>query len=102
MVPPGFSRLSASAASIMKRAGRSLMDPEGLALSSFKNSWNGPQSNLVSSISGVSPMRSRTEAMKQYSYRHKHCLLRLCPDPLFAAETVLPFHREKNGRQHKP
>jgi hypothetical protein len=66
MVPPRFSRSSAAAASIMTRAGRSLMEPDGLVLSSFRNSRHGPQLNLVISISGVSPMRSRTEATKQY------------------------------------
>jgi hypothetical protein len=29
------------------------MEPEGLALSSFRNNRHGPQSNLVISISGV-------------------------------------------------
>src|SRR5215471_10732976 len=41
MVPPGLSRPSASAAPIIARAGRSLMEPDGLALSSFRNSRHG-------------------------------------------------------------
>src|SRR5262245_2106476 len=67
MVPPGLRRPSASAASIMVRAGRSLSDPEGLALSSLRNSRQGPRSMRVTSMRGVSPMRSSTEAMAVYS-----------------------------------
>src|SRR6516164_1627694 len=47
----------------MVRAGRSLIEPEGLALSSFRNSRHGPVSMRLTSIRGVEPMRSRTEAI---------------------------------------
>ena len=39
-------------------------EPDGLALSSLRNRRHGPRSNRVTSMSGVSPMRSRTEVMK--------------------------------------
>ena len=62
ITPPGFSRPSASAASIMVRAIRSLIEPPGLALSSLVNSRQGPQSNIpVSSSTGVRPIRSSAE-----------------------------------------
>src|ERR1700730_5280959 len=67
MVPPGLRRPSASAASIMVRAGRSLSEPEGFALSSLRNSRQGPRSMRVTSMRGVSPMRSSTDAMAVYS-----------------------------------
>ena len=67
MVPPGLSRPSASAASIIVRAGRSLIEPDGFALSSLRNSRHGPRSMRVTSMSGVLPMRSRTDAMATYS-----------------------------------
>src|SRR3984893_4909103 len=63
MVPPGFSLPSASAASLMVRAGRSLSEPDGLALSSLRNRRQSPRSMRVTSIRGVSPMRSRIDAM---------------------------------------
>ena len=46
---------------------RSLIEPAGFALSSLRNSRHGPVSKRVSSTSGVSPMRSRTEVMKTYT-----------------------------------
>ena len=55
-----FKRPSASAASIMARAGRSLIEPLGFADSSLRNSRHGPKSKRVTSTSGVLPMRSRT------------------------------------------
>ena len=61
MVPPGFSRPSASAASIMVSAMRSLMEPPGLVFSSFRNSLQGPVSKPCSSSMGVWPIRSRAE-----------------------------------------
>src|SRR6266566_130356 len=67
MVPLDFRRPSASAASIMVRAGRSLSEPEGFALSSLRNSRQGSQSMRVTSMRGVSPMRSSTDAMAVYS-----------------------------------
>jgi hypothetical protein len=62
------SRPSASAFSIIARAGRSLIEPEGLALSSFRNSRQGPQFDRVASIGGVLPMRSRTVAKSEYTH----------------------------------
>src|SRR5436190_23545101 len=62
MVPPGLSEPSASAASIIERAMRSLIEPPGLAFSSFTNRRHGPVSNPKSSSIGVRPMRSRAEA----------------------------------------
>src|SRR5262249_38024283 len=69
---PVLAGPSASAAPIIARAGRSLMEPDGLALSSFRNSRHGPRSNCVTSMSGVSPMRSSTEAVKRDT--RFHCL----------------------------
>src|SRR5205085_5776710 len=63
IVPPGLSRPSVSAASIIARAGRSLIEPEGFALSSLRNRRQGPRSIRVTSTRGVSPIRSRTEVM---------------------------------------
>src|SRR5687767_3782892 len=62
MVPPGFSEPSFSAASIIERAMRSLIEPPGLALSSFTKRRQGPVSKPVSSSIGVRPIRSRAEA----------------------------------------
>src|SRR5262249_34854875 len=70
MVPPELSRPSRSAASIMVRAGRSLIEPDGLALSSLRKSRHGPRSMRVTSTSGVSPMRSRTETMSRFHPFH--------------------------------
>src|SRR5262249_33947687 len=67
MVPPGLSWPLASAASIMERAGRSLSEPDGLALSSLRNSRQGPRSRRVTSTKGVSPIKSRTVDMSAYS-----------------------------------
>ena len=47
---------SRSAASIMARATRSLIEPVGFWFSSFTKSWHGPVSIRVISTSGVSPM----------------------------------------------
>src|SRR5689334_1479214 len=58
MVPPSFSRPSRSAASIIARAGRSLIEPDGFALSSFRKSSHGPVSRRFTATSGVPPMRS--------------------------------------------
>ena len=64
-VPPGGNLPSASAVSIMVRAGRSLIEPDGLALSSLRKSRHGPRSMRVTSMRGVEPMRSRTDAMSK-------------------------------------
>ena len=58
---PGASRPSASAASIMLRAG--LDGADGLALSSLRNSRQGPQSMRVTSRRGVLPIRSSADVM---------------------------------------
>ncbi|MNE29663.1 hypothetical protein D3C80_1231530 [compost metagenome] len=58
IVPPGFSQPCFSAASIMARAMRSLMEPPGFWLSSFRNRRQGPVSIRVTSIIGVLPIRS--------------------------------------------
>src|SRR3984957_17240382 len=75
MVPPGASRPSASAASIMVRAGRSLSEPDGLALSSLRNRRQSPRSMRVTSIKGVSPMRSRIEAMNRDAMKRAAAVL---------------------------
>src|SRR6185437_8159686 len=58
----GLSRPSASAASIIERAMRSLIEPPGLALSSLTKRRQGPVSKPVSSTIGVLPIRSRADA----------------------------------------
>src|SRR5690606_1349720 len=58
MVPPGFSQPAFSAASIIDRAMRSLMEPPGFWLSSFRNRRHGPVSIRVTSTIGVLPIRS--------------------------------------------
>src|SRR5215471_7633286 len=80
MVPPAFRRPSASAASIMVRAGRSLSEPEGFALSSLRNNRQGPRSMRVTSMRGVSPMRSSTDAMAVYSIARPTTGQRRTPD----------------------
>src|SRR5262249_54441063 len=72
MVPPGASRPSASAAAIMARAGRSLREPDGFALSSLRNNRHGPRSMRVTSTRGVLPIRSRTELMACHFLRWSH------------------------------
>ena len=63
ITPPGFSRPSRSAASIIVSAILSLIEPPGLALSSFRNRRHGPVSKApVISIIGVWPISSRAEA----------------------------------------
>src|SRR5262249_37148180 len=42
-------------------------EPEGFALSSLRNSRQAPRSMRVTSMRGVSPMRSSTDAMAVYS-----------------------------------
>jgi hypothetical protein len=61
MVPPGLSRPSASAASIIERAMRSLIEPPGFWFSSLRNRRQTPVSMWVTSTIGVSPIRSRAE-----------------------------------------
>src|SRR5215467_12921440 len=67
MLRPDLRRPSVSAASIMVRAGRSLSEPEGFALSSLRKSRQGPRSIRVTSTRGVLPMRSSTDVMVIYS-----------------------------------
>ena len=59
IVPPGSNFPSASAASIIDSAIRSLIEPVGFWFSSFRKSWHGPVSICVISTSGVSPMSER-------------------------------------------
>src|SRR5690606_20534792 len=61
MVPPGFRKPSFSAAAIIDRAMRSLIDPPGFWLSSLRNRRHGPVSILVTSTIGVLPIRSSSE-----------------------------------------
>src|SRR5690606_11572171 len=61
MVPPGFSQPAFSAASIIDRAMRSLIEPPGFWLSSFRNRRQGPVSIRVTSTIGVLPIRSSSE-----------------------------------------
>jgi hypothetical protein len=61
IVPPGLRLPSASAASIIERATRSLIEPPGFWFSSFRNSRQGPVSRLRTSIIGVWPIRSSAE-----------------------------------------
>ena len=67
MVPPGFRVPSRSAASIMERAMRSLIEPPGFWLSSLMNSRHLPVSNFFSSTMGVSPIRSSTDEKGGFS-----------------------------------
>jgi len=60
-VEPGLIRPSFSAASIMERATRSLMEPPGFWLSSLRKRRQGPVSKWVTSTRGVAPIRSRLE-----------------------------------------
>ena len=65
MVPPGRSRPSRSAATIISSAGRSLDEPPGLVVSIFMASTLGIRSTSLirfSRTSGVLPMRSTTES----------------------------------------
>src|SRR5690606_5051868 len=59
-VAPGWMSPRASAASIMRRPMRSLMDPPGFMHSSFRYSSQGPVSRCWALTMGVSPMSSRT------------------------------------------
>src|SRR5690606_35713741 len=61
MVPPGLRKPSFSAAAIIDRAMRSLIDPPGFWLSNFRNSRHGPVSIFVTSTIGVLPIRSSSE-----------------------------------------
>lgn len=61
MVPPGFRRPSASAASMMRVAMRSFDEPPGLRYSIFASTVAAiPSVTLVSLTSGVLPTRSMT------------------------------------------
>ncbi len=60
IVPPGLSRPSRSAASIIATPMRSLIEPPGFCDSSFRNSSQGPVSRRVTRTSGVLPIRSST------------------------------------------
>src|SRR3954447_26781091 len=63
IVPPGRRRPSRSAASIIRRATRSLIDPPGLKTSILATSrQRSPGSNRLSRTIGVSPMVSRIES----------------------------------------
>jgi hypothetical protein len=61
IVPPGFSLPSRSAASMMRAAMRSLLDPPGLRYSIFARivAWM-PSVTLLSFTRGVLPTRSST------------------------------------------
>src|SRR5919204_1039771 len=70
IVPPGFSKPSRSAASIIATAGRSFTDPPGLVVSIFAmRSHVRPRPMRGSRTSGVSPMRPRTESAISISPR---------------------------------
>ncbi len=63
MVPPGRNRPSASAASIMARAGRSLMLLPGLRNSSLASSWADRSRAMRSNRTrGVFPINSISES----------------------------------------
>ena len=63
IVPPGFSRPSASAASIIRLAMRSFTEPPGLKYSTLASTSGArPSATWFSRTSGVSPMRSTTES----------------------------------------
>jgi hypothetical protein len=63
MVPPGRSRPSRSAASIIAIAARSLIEPPGLSASTLATSWGtSPAPRRESRTSGVPPMASRIES----------------------------------------
>src|SRR5581483_3858072 len=69
---PGSSSPDASAASIIASATRSLIDPVGLAPSSFAYSCTPAfGASRVSSTSGVSPIRSRTLGASLLATRHR-------------------------------
>ena len=57
---PGPIFPSRSAASIIERPMRSLIEPPGFWLSSFTNSRHGPVCKVRSSTSGVLPIKCRT------------------------------------------
>src|SRR4051794_6052141 len=64
IVPPGRSRPSRSAASTMRIATRSLIDPPGLKYSTFATSCGAhPCAIRLSRTSGVSPTVSRRESL---------------------------------------
>src|SRR6266567_4339854 len=64
MVPPGFSRPSRSAASIMRMPMRSLTLPPGLSISSLARIVGlTPRVTLCSRTRGVLPMASRNDSM---------------------------------------
>src|SRR4051812_8091163 len=64
IVPPGRSRPSRSAASIMRTATRSLIDPPGLKTSSFATIWGfRPAPIRERRTSGVSPIVSRIDSL---------------------------------------
>src|SRR5690348_6601101 len=64
IVPPGRRRPSRSAASIMRMATRSLIDPPGLKYSTFATSCGArPSPMRLRRISGVSPTVSRIESL---------------------------------------
>src|SRR5690606_12788382 len=60
IVLPGRSAPDASAASIMDLPMRSLIEPPGFWLSSFRNSRHGPASSFFTSCIGVLPIASST------------------------------------------
>src|SRR3712207_3727059 len=63
MVPPGLRRPSRSAASIMRSATRSLIEPPGLKTSTFATSWQRRSgSSRVRRTIGVWPTVSRIES----------------------------------------
>ena len=64
IVPPGRRRPSRSAASIMRIATRSLIEPPGLKTSSFATIWGfRPAPMRDSRTSGVSPIVSRIDSL---------------------------------------
>ena len=64
IVPPGRRRPSCSAASIMRMATRSLIEPPGLKTSSFATIWGfRPAPMRDSRTSGVSPIVSRIDSL---------------------------------------
>jgi hypothetical protein len=63
IVPPGFSAPSRSACSTIASAGRSLTLPPGFSISSLATTLHAnPSATRLSRTSGVSPIRSISEA----------------------------------------
>jgi hypothetical protein len=66
----GRRRPSRSAASIMARPMRSLIEPPGFCDSSLRNSVQGPVSKRLTRTSGVLPISSSTAGRQGWACRH--------------------------------